>query len=202
MIGKDPVFLLSVYDPDKIPPPLHTREVALLGTSNVGKSSLLSEIANKNNLARASKTPGKTRCINFFHIPPEIIIADIPGFGFSKAPKAVSGSWQELVETYLRNRGRSLMAYLLIDGRRGIRPLDIDVMVLLAENNVGCKLVFTKIDKLNVVEKESLAGHCSQAICGLGRPLIEMGKPFMTSAKNSIGIQELRKDMLNWGRTC
>jgi GTP-binding protein len=185
----EPTFLLSASKPAEIPPLLSPREVAFLGGSNVGKSSLLSAIANKKNLARSSKTPGKTRLVNFFCLPPKIIVADIPGFGFANISRTITNTWQELVDAYFASRGPALMAYILIDCRRGVRTLDLDVMEMLGGHGVQYRIVFTKIDKLNKSETAALQQKIKDEI------ETPQNKVFITSAKDNIGVAELRRDM-------
>ena len=99
-------------------PPGNLPEVAFAGRSNVGKSSLINALTGRTNIARTSQTPGRTREVNFFNLADRLMLADLPGFGYAKAPKGVVKQWTRLVEHYLRGRPNLRRACLLVDARR------------------------------------------------------------------------------------
>jgi GTP-binding protein len=136
-------------------PPEGLPEVAFVGRSNVGKSSLINALTNRGGLARVSHTPGRTREINFFRLGERLMLVDLPGYGFAKASKAMAARWQALIFAYLRGRANLRRVVLLIDGRRGVMDVDRDVMKLLDQAAVSYLVTLTKIDKLSSAEQEA-----------------------------------------------
>ncbi len=110
-------FLLTAVDASQFPPP-RLPEVAFLGRSNVGKSTLLNCLLGQK-LAHTSSRPGRTQAINFFEVEGRILFVDLPGYGYAEAPKAVQRGWQRLIESYLLNRESLALCFVLIDARRG-----------------------------------------------------------------------------------
>ena len=133
-------------------PPQSLPEIAFVGRSNAGKSSLINALTNRKTLARVSHTPGRTREINFFKLGDRLMLADLPGYGYAKASKTMTAEWQKLIFAYLRGRASLRRVSLLIDARRGVLDLDKDVMRLLDEAAVSFGIVLTKIDKLTQAE--------------------------------------------------
>lgn len=122
-------------------------QVAFVGKSNVGKSSLINTICNNKNLAKVSNTPGRTRQINFFNLVDKLIIVDLPGYGFAEVPNQVKEQWEILINHYLRNSDNLKLVNLLIDSRRGIKENDKKVAELLLANQRDFQIIFTKSDK-------------------------------------------------------
>jgi GTP-binding protein len=129
-------------------PPQSLPEIAFVGRSNAGKSSLINALTNRKALARVSHTPGRTREINFFKLADSLMLADLPGYGYAKASKTMAAEWQKLIFTYLRGRASLRRVSLLVDARRGVLDLDRAVMNLLDEAAVSFAIVLTKTDKL------------------------------------------------------
>jgi GTP-binding protein len=130
-------------------------EIAFVGRSNAGKSSLINALTNRHALARVSHTPGRTREINFFRLGGRLMLADLPGYGYARASRAMSAEWQKLIFAYLRGRANLRRAVLLIDARRGTLDSDREAMALLDRAAVSFALVLTKIDKLEPAEREA-----------------------------------------------
>ncbi|WP_341792231.1 ribosome biogenesis GTP-binding protein YihA/YsxC [Rickettsia endosymbiont of Gonocerus acuteangulatus] len=123
-------------------------QIAFVGKSNVGKSSLINTICNNKNLAKVSNTPGRTRQINFFNLVDKLIIVDLPGYGFAEVPNQVKEQWEILINHYLRKSDNLKLVNLLIDSRRGIKENDKKVAELLLANKRDFQIIFTKSDKV------------------------------------------------------
>jgi GTP-binding protein len=140
-------FVLGVQ---KLPdlPMADLPEVAFAGRSNVGKSSLINALTNRLDLARTSKTPGRTQQLNFFSIINRLYLVDMPGYGYASAAKEQIKAWTSLLRTYLQGRPSLKRVYLLIDARHGLKPSDIDIMKLLDSCATSYQIILTKIDKI------------------------------------------------------
>jgi GTP-binding protein len=192
-------FLKSAPELKFLPDPT-APEIAFAGRSNVGKSSLLNALTNRNKLARTSNTPGRTQELNFFDVgsPLQIRLVDMPGYGFAEAPKDMVKRWRFLINDYLRGRQVLKRALVLIDSRHGIKDVDRDVMKMLDDAAVSYHLVLTKADKV----KPSALGALYEAT------MVEAAKHpaahpaiFTTSSETGSGIAELRTAILEAATT-
>lgn len=147
-------FVLSAARPDQFPPP-GMPEVAFLGRSNVGKSTLLNSLTGHHKLAHSSSTPGRTQAVNFFRVEDRILFVDLPGYGYARAPKSVSGGWRQLIESYLLHRERLVLSVLLVDARRGWMESDLQLKDWLEHHRRHYLVVATKVDKLNQRERNA-----------------------------------------------
>jgi len=129
--------------------PADLPQIAIGGRSNVGKSSLINHMLGRKSLARVSRQPGRTQQINFFSVDDRFLLADLPGYGFARAPEEIRRSWQPLVESYLESNPLLLGVILLVDCRRGLLPEDRRMVDHLAEMELPILFALTKIDKLN-----------------------------------------------------
>lgn len=164
-------------------------EVAFAGRSNVGKSSLVNALTGRKTLARTSNTPGRTQQLNFFKLHEQLILVDMPGYGYAQAPKALVEKWKMLVRQYLLGRPTLKRVYVLIDSRHGIKANDIDMMKMLDETAVSYQIVLTKIDKITEGALRRLKEQVTQTLTQHGAAFPVIG---MTSSEKRIGIEDMR----------
>ncbi len=130
-------------------PKLNLPEFALIGRSNVGKSSFINALVNINGLAKTSNTPGKTKLINLFNINDLFIFADLPGYGYAKVSGKVQNQWQKSLEQYLLKRGSIVSLIQLIDSRHPIQQNDLQMAEWIKYNKLPCFVVATKVDQIS-----------------------------------------------------
>jgi GTP-binding protein len=167
-------------------------EVAFAGRSNVGKSSLINALTGRKTLARTSNTPGRTRQINFFDLGGRLMLVDLPGYGYARAPKSEIRVWTKLIEDYLKGRVGLRRLCLLIDGRHGLKPVDDELMTLLDTAAVPYRVVLTKCDKVRATE---LAEHEEGVRKALSAHPAGLPDAIVTSAVKGQGIEALRADL-------
>jgi GTP-binding protein len=161
-------------------------EIAAVGRSNVGKSSLLNALAGVKRLAFVSKTPGRTQVVNFYRLGSDMLLVDLPGYGFAKAPISVRKGWERLVTSYLFERNAPRLVLLLVDMRRDPMESDLKVRDLLEEAGLPYVVVATKVDKLPRGQQRAALSRLSRVYGPAERaPII----PF--SAVTSEGRKEL-----------
>ena len=148
LIIRDLRFLGGMATPDGWRPPVELPEVAFAGRSNVGKSSLLNTLVRRKALARVSRTPGRTREINFFQVNDQLVLVDLPGYGYARLSRERRAEWVPLIEGYLRTSERLRGVVLLLDVRREPSADDRRMLDYLAELGVPTVVVVTKVDKL------------------------------------------------------
>ena len=170
-------------------PDAGVNEVAFAGRSNVGKSSLVNALTGRSTLARTSHTPGRTRQLNFFDLGGHIHLVDLPGYGYAKASKTEIAAWTRLVRSYLKGRPTLVRAFLLIDSRHGLKPVDRDLMAMMDEAAVVYQIVLTKADKQKAPALEAVYRATLAEIPKHPAAFPEIA---VTSAHEGRGIEELR----------
>ena len=187
-------FLKSAPKLEFLPEPT-VPEIAFAGRSNVGKSSLINALVNRNNLARASNTPGRTQELNFFDVgdPAVFRIVDMPGYGYAKAPIKTVQQWRYLINDYLRGRVVLKRVFVLIDSRHGIKEVDHDIMSMLDNAAISYRIVLTKTDK---IKASDLAAVEADTMTKLRKHVAAYPDLSITSAEKRGGIEELRAAVL------
>jgi GTP-binding protein len=167
-------------------------EIAFAGRSNVGKSSLINALTGRKGLAKASNTPGRTQQINFFRLGDALLLVDLPGYGYAKAPKVEARAWTRLVKAYLTGRPDLRRILLLVDARHGFKGKDEAIMNLLDETAASYQIVLTKADKVKPTElaklEEKLRGELKTHAAA--HPQI-----IATSSQSRDGIERLREEL-------
>ena len=164
-------------------------EVCFAGRSNVGKSSLINAVTGRKALARASNTPGRTQEINYFTLGDERYLVDLPGYGFANAPVAVVEKWQALLKQYLSGRASLRRAFVLVDSRHGIKPVDEEIMTLLDRSAVTFQVVLTKADKIKPIQYDALLTQVREKLAKHPAAYPEL---VLTSSEKGEGIANLR----------
>jgi GTP-binding protein len=164
-------------------------EIAFLGRSNVGKSSLVNALTGRRMLARTSNTPGRTRQLNFFALDGRLMLVDLPGYGYADASKSAIAAWTRLVQHYLRQRGSLRRVCLLVDSRHGIKEPDRPVMAMCDTAGLSFQIVLTKIDKLGPSARGVVAEEVSAELAThpAAHPEIHL-----TSGEKQLGLAALR----------
>jgi len=181
-------FLVSAADENDLPP-LGAPEVAFAGRSNVGKSSLLNKLTGRKGLARTSNTPGRTRLLNFFGLGRQLILVDLPGYGYARASKTDIARWNKLTEGYLKGRSQLRRICLLVDARHGLKSNDEQVMEELDGAAVSYQIVLTKADK---VKPGPLRRLVEEVQATVARHPAAHPVCLTTSSETGAGMPELR----------
>jgi GTP-binding protein len=178
-------FIKSATEPSHYPEGVFP-EVAFVGRSNVGKSSLINALVRRKNLAKTSNTPGRTQLINFFLINHRYAFVDLPGYGFARVPEAVRRNWGPMVETYLKERTNLRLVILIMDIRRDPVAQDLDLLQWLNQCRIPVLLVLTKIDKLSKSQVRFRA-HRIEEMLMKGADLKTATGPVLFSARTGEG---------------
>lgn len=196
---KGPLQLTFVTSADDIARLPATRaEVAVVGRSNVGKSSLLNALANQTRLAHVSKTPGRTRLLNCFALDEDTggggdaTVVDCPGYGYAKAPQKMRAGWQHMIEGYLLGRDELVTILVLVDGEIGPTPLDVQMLEWLDHHDRPYTVVATKHDKVKSSVRERRKRDLA---AGLG---LEAGDVLWVSAAKNVNVDQLQTRVRSW----
>ena len=184
-------FIAGVTSLDNLLP-MSLPEVAVVGRSNVGKSSLMNAITGRNSLARTSHTPGRTQQLNFFNLGDHLFLVDLPGYGYAKASKKKVAAWNALIRQYLSGRRTLQRVCVLVDSRHGLKETDLEIMKMLDEVAVTYIIVLTKIDKIKTQELDACKSKIEEVIKThpAAFPYI-----FETSSAKGIGFDVLRAEL-------
>lgn len=184
-------FVMGGVDLESIPPAT-LPEIAFAGRSNVGKSSIVNALTGRKTLAKASNTPGRTQQINFFLLAEALMLVDLPGYGYAKAPKKDVAQWTRLVKAYLAGRPNLRRVCLLVDARHGIKDTDVEIMKLLDKVAVNYQIVLTKSDKIKPAELETVT---QDAYAKIKRHPAAHPVIMPTSSEKGDGIEALRAEL-------
>lgn len=183
------VFFISETKPELLP--LCIGEVAFVGRSNVGKSSVINSVCKVKNLARTSKTPGRTRAINIFTPAKGRWLVDLPGYGFARVTNEEKEVWKDMIEKYITSRKTLRMVYILIDSFVGPTELDFMMIDWIKKLNIPFKIVSNKTDKVSNLNLDLLKDKISE-ICNVSKEDI-----YCVSAKKQTGFGTLITDIGN-----
>ena len=180
-------FIISNTDISKCPAPVKP-EYAFIGRSNVGKSSLINMLVDRNKLAKTSGRPGKTQLINHFEVNQSWYLVDLPGYGYAKASKMSRFKWSKFIEEYLKTRENLMNTFVLIDSRIEPQTIDLEFMNWLGHNGIPFSMVFTKIDKLSSTK---LQKNLSQYKKEMLKVWAEMPPVFTSSSTSKFGREKI-----------
>ena len=183
-------FVTSASTYETLPPT--PAEVAFIGRSNVGKSSLINAVANQKQLAKVSKTPGRTQLINLFELRDGRTLVDLPGYGFANAPKAARANWGRMTERYLLEREGLMSILVLVDGEIGPTKLDVAMFEWLRDSDLPYAVIATKHDKVKSSQRQKRKRELA-AGCGLD----ERDVTWVSAAKG-VNIDQLRDKIHRW----
>lgn len=182
-------FLTSAWQPGQFPGD-EGAEVAFAGRSNAGKSSALNAITGRKDLARTSKTPGRTQLINFFALDDgRRRLADLPGYGYAKVPGRMRDHWQELVQRYVETRASLTGVVIVMDARRPLTDFDVQMCEWAGANGLATHLLLTKADKLSRSESASTLRRMQARVDGAASAQL-------FSAMTKAGVEDARREVL------
>lgn len=164
-------------------------EVAFVGRSNVGKSSLMNALTGQKNMARVSKTPGRTQQFNFFNLADRFMLVDMPGYGYASVGKKLEKIWSDMADSYFRHRDQLRRVFVLVDGRHGFKDHDIMLMDWLDRIVVPYQIILTKMDKVSDADAAVLRATMAAQIAHHGAAVSHI---LETSVEAKKGIDELR----------
>ena len=188
LFAQDCQFVTAADNPEALPD-LDLPEIAFAGRSNVGKSSLINALLNRNSLARTSHTPGRTQQLNFFGLSDKCYIVDMPGYGYAAVSKTKLKIFSQLIQNYLKGRVALKRVFLLIDSRHGFKPPDLVVMEMLDKAAVSYQIVLTKVDKTPSADLDILVENLT---ADLKKHPAAFPEPLLTSSLKGEGLAPLR----------
>lgn len=186
-------FLIGTTD-YKLFPQTNLPEFAFIGRSNVGKSSLLNALVKHKKLARVSVTPGRTQQVNFFQLEDKLLLVDLPGYGFAKAPVNLVKAWERMSLGYLKNSVNLKRLFLLIDARHGFKKNDLEFMTKLNEYAISYQVILTKLDKTNKANIQSIVNFAKE---NFSKHPAMFPDIILSSSKENHGMLDLRTYIYN-----
>ena len=189
-------FLQSASTMSTLPPELGF-EVAFAGRSNAGKSSTLNRLCQQKSLARTSKTPGRTQLINFFGLPEDKFLVDLPGYGYAKVPERVKKEWQKFIESYLTTRSPLCGLVIVMDIRRPMLEYDLEMLAWTVTRDLPVHIVLNKSDKLK-------HGQAKTMLLKTQKQLKEINPHYTAqtfSSLKGVGVKELEVQLDSWLRS-
>ena len=184
MIIKSAEFITSAVKPTQYPP-ADCPEIAFSGRSNVGKSSLINTLVQRKRLVKTSSTPGRTQLINFFRINDDLMLVDLPGYGYAKVPMAVKKTWGPMVENYIAQRSSLKAVVVIMDLRRTPRAEELGLFEWLRHYQIDAVPVLTKTDKLSKTQQKKQCLAIAEALA------LEPEALILFSAKTGQGREAL-----------
>jgi len=181
-------FVAAAGSPASLPV-MRGVEIAFAGRSNVGKSSLINALTGRKNLARISRTPGRTQELIFFNGGDRLNVVDMPGYGYAAAAKSKVAAWTALIDAFLRGRSNLARVYVLVDARHGLKPTDDPALEALGQAAVSHQVLLTKCDE---VKPADLAGRIADIEAALTKRPAAYPVVLATSSHDGKGIPELR----------
>ncbi len=191
-IKNPPVFKAGAIS-EKDLPINNIKEIAFIGRSNVGKSSLINAITNSK-IAIVSKTPGRTKQLNFFQIKDKLTIVDMPGYGYAKASRNEVENWNNLIFNYLLSRRNLERVFLLIDSRHGLKENDEEMMNILDSRGILYQIILTKIDEIKPTELQVKVENMNDTF--KKHPAL-FNEVLFASSKENLGISQIRETIFD-----
>ncbi|MDF2691135.1 MAG: engB [Gammaproteobacteria bacterium] len=186
-------FLISAAKLNQLPADTGV-EVAIVGRSNAGKSSVLNVLTNQKNLARTSKTPGRTQLINLFKLDEQRRLVDLPGYGFAKVPESVKQQWQETLSQYLQERESLKGLILVMDCRHPFKDTDSSIIDWCLDSNLACHILLNKADKLSRSQSQTTLLQAQKSL----KEHKELVSIQLFSTFNRQGLDDLKNKLRSW----
>lgn len=186
-------FLASSNTVSRLPLAIRA-EVALVGRSNSGKSSAINALTGRKALARVSRTPGRTRQINLFEIEPGMALADLPGYGYARAPAHLRNGWHSMVTEYLHGRPQLIGLVLVMDARHPLTPLDRQLLEWLQPAGKPVHALLTKSDRLSQAEAARVLNSLGPKLAAFDLPISAQ----LFSSRTRLGVEEARQRIRDW----
>lgn len=191
---KQAKFFTTVNDLANLPTSV-TQEIAIVGRSNAGKSSMLNALTNQTKLAYTSKTPGRTQHINYFEVADGVHLVDLPGYGYAKVPEAIRMHWVGLLGNYLQFRDEIIGLVLIMDCRHPLKDLDVQMIDFFSQTGKPLHVILSKSDKLTNQERMKTLKMVRDEIAGFG--FVNLSVQLFSSMKKT-GIKELEDKLNDW----
>lgn len=191
-IFRQDAYFVGCINSDHHAPKLNLPQIAFIGKSNVGKSTLINKLCNNKSIARVSNSPGRTRQINFFSLGNKLLLVDLPGYGFAKVPLYMKKKWEKYIIKYLSYNEYLKIVNILIDIRRGIKENDMVMINILESLRVSYQIVFTKLDKVKPYQADTIIKNSHTILSAF----VYMENIIITSSQNGEGVEVLQNSCI------